>query len=396
MSHSGFAKPMGFSNLLRKAVERIKAEESSKVSLVEESLALAIGRDSGSIINYWKRGHVPSKFEDLLKLTAELVRRGGLLTQKEVEQFAIYGGCPLSTSELKTLTALLPQSSNQSSFSDTKSLDPFVIGVPILRTEQFFGRKREVERLLRLLVGYPLQNAAIIGVRRSGKTSLLHYLKTAGTTAQIISPMINVQKLKTYRWISVDFQNPLLREQSALFTHLSRDIDTRYYPDDKAVKFWESFVKTIDRPTVFLMDGINLGLASNAIEPDFWNGIHALCNSELAGKFSFIVSTLFPLESLKEEYPEKQEFLDLFDHKIRLGPFSESEALSFIHSSPISVSEEDSTWMIEQSGKWPLLLQILSYTRWDILQSNDENYLADWRIEGLSAINPYTHLLNLT
>src|SRR3569832_801233 len=54
---------------------------------------------------------------------------------------------------------------------------PFITGPTITHPRNFFGRQRELKRLFDLLKRYPLQNAAIIGKRRSGKTSLLHYLK---------------------------------------------------------------------------------------------------------------------------------------------------------------------------------------------------------------------------
>jgi hypothetical protein len=59
---------------------------------------------------------------------------------------------------------------------------PFIIGAPITQPRYFFGRQRELKRIFDLLKRHPLQNAAIIGKRRSGKTSLLHYLKSITTT----------------------------------------------------------------------------------------------------------------------------------------------------------------------------------------------------------------------
>ncbi|MGB3612748.1 MAG: hypothetical protein WBA10_03070, partial [Elainellaceae cyanobacterium] len=55
---------------------------------------------------------------------------------------------------------------------------PFVTGTPISHPSRFFGRRRVVKRLFNLLKTHPLQNGAIIGQRRSGKTSLLNYLRT--------------------------------------------------------------------------------------------------------------------------------------------------------------------------------------------------------------------------
>jgi len=62
----------------------------------------------------------------------------------------------------------------------------FIAGPPITHPRHFFGRTRELRRLFGLWQQAPLQNAAIIGPRRSGKTSLLNYLRTI--TAAGIAP----------------------------------------------------------------------------------------------------------------------------------------------------------------------------------------------------------------
>jgi polynucleotide 5'-kinase involved in rRNA processing len=59
---------------------------------------------------------------------------------------------------------------------------PFITGIQITDYRYFFGRNYELKRLFNLLKRHPLQNAAIIGKKRSGKTSLLHYLKNITTT----------------------------------------------------------------------------------------------------------------------------------------------------------------------------------------------------------------------
>jgi hypothetical protein len=50
----------------------------------------------------------------------------------------------------------------------------FITGTPITHPRHFFGRQRELKRLFNLFKSHPLQNAAIIGQRRSDKTSLLN------------------------------------------------------------------------------------------------------------------------------------------------------------------------------------------------------------------------------
>ena len=59
---------------------------------------------------------------------------------------------------------------------------PFIAGPPVIHPRHFFGHERELRRLFNLWKGHPLQNAAIIGQRRSGKTSLLRYLQRITVT----------------------------------------------------------------------------------------------------------------------------------------------------------------------------------------------------------------------
>ncbi|MGB7247705.1 MAG: CHAT domain-containing protein, partial [Phormidesmis sp.] len=79
---------------------------------------------------------------------------------------------------------LLQQSEIERYRGEAKKLknSPFITGTPIVHPRYFFGRQRVLKRLFNLLKTHPLQNAAIIGMRRSGKTSLLNYLRTITTT----------------------------------------------------------------------------------------------------------------------------------------------------------------------------------------------------------------------
>ncbi len=75
-----------------------------------------------------------------------------------------------------------PEPRRQRDYSDIES--PFIGGPPITNPRQFFGREKELRRLFGLIKRLPLQNAAIIGPRRAGKTSLLYYLMKICTTPE--------------------------------------------------------------------------------------------------------------------------------------------------------------------------------------------------------------------
>jgi hypothetical protein len=74
-----------------------------------------------------------------------------------------------------------------------------------------------------------------------------------------------------------------------------------------------------------------------------------------------------------------------------LGPLSEEEARQLIQSSPIPFSQSDADWIIQHSGCWPALLQILCSTRLVALQENQTDEI--WKADALANIQPYRYLL---
>jgi hypothetical protein len=102
--------------------------------------------------------------------------------------------------------------------------NPFVAGPPITEPHRFFGRGRDLRRLFALWQRPPLQNAAIIGARRSGKTSLLHYLMQIPTAPP--EALRSGQRHDwlpdpaRYRWVYVDFQDPRLNSREGLLCYL--------------------------------------------------------------------------------------------------------------------------------------------------------------------------------
>jgi hypothetical protein len=68
-------------------------------------------------------------------------------------------------------------------FTAVRDESPFVAGMPITEPARFFGRTAEVDRIFEHWRRRPLHSAAVVGPRRSGKTSLLCYLRALPHTA---------------------------------------------------------------------------------------------------------------------------------------------------------------------------------------------------------------------
>jgi hypothetical protein len=276
-----------------------------------------------------------------------------------------------------------------------EELAPFVIGPPISHPRQFFGREQELKRIFGLWRRFPLQNVAVIGLHRSGKTSLLHYLEkiTRATPAELRPGQRRdwLTQPERYQWVLVDFQNAQMCRQATLLRYLLTSL-TLPAPDSCDLgNFIEIVSQHLQRPTVILMDEIGAGLASPELDQQFWWSLRSLGSNYTQGKLGFLLTAQATPALLAHEYGKPSPFFNIFGHTINLGPLSDPEARELIASSPRPFRPADVEWVLEQSGRWPALLQILADTCLTAL----ENSQADdtWREEGLRRIEPYRYLL---
>lgn len=82
-----------FAHVLTEEIYKVKRLEKKPIQVVQDELGYAMGREGGSAIEYWRRGHVPADLEDLETLTKELSGRSRMEPER-VEALLKYGGHP--------------------------------------------------------------------------------------------------------------------------------------------------------------------------------------------------------------------------------------------------------------------------------------------------------------
>ncbi|MCB8966150.1 MAG: hypothetical protein H6660_04570 [Ardenticatenaceae bacterium] len=272
---------------------------------------------------------------------------------------------------------------------------PFVAGPPITRPIQFFGRERELKRLFNLLKRLPLQNAAIIGPRRSGKTSLLHYLRSITTThpAQL-RPTQRVDWLsgpEHYRWVFVDFQDPRLGSRQALLQHLLTHMALPLPDVCDLDQFLDIVSEHLTQPTVILFDEIGVALERYPeLDDMFWESLRSLATNQVGGNLAFILAAPEAPSTLATHQGLGSPFFNIFGYTAPLGPLHEEEARELITSSPIPFPDADVRWILDESACWPLLLQILCRERLLTLEEGDHSDA--WRVDALQQIAPFLEL----
>ena len=277
----------------------------------------------------------------------------------------------------------------QSMAEDTS---PFIAGPPIMHPRGFFGREREIRRIFGLLRQPPLQNAAIIGPRRSGNTSLLQYLKNTTVTPsdQLRAGQRNdwLPQPERYRWVFVDFQYLGVGSREGLLRHLLTSLRLAVPVPCNLERFLDVMCRNLSFPTVILLDEIGSALQRYPeLDDMFWEGLRSLAGCPAGGNLAFVLASHTSPIELAHDSGHSSPFFNIFGYTTTLGPLTEAEARALIASSPITFPGADVSWILEQSRRWPILLQLLCRERLVSLEEIETG--TSWHSEGLRQIEPF-------
>lgn len=389
-----------FAEFLTEGVHRIRLRQSKTIQVVQDELGYALGREGGSAVEYWRKGHIPPKLEDVEKLAREIIQRGQL-EREWLEGFLGSTAHPFPTYLCDELfpataraerftgpTALPPQPMAVPLPAD---LGPFVVGPPVVHPRLFFGRAFELKRIFGLWKRFPLQNVAIVGLRRSGKSSLLHYLKQITRTPPAsLRPSQRGDWLpqpQRYRWLLVDFRDPRMCRRERLLRHLLTEM-TIPVPEPCNLENFLDVVSThLKTPTIILLDEIGEALAAPELDMPFWGSLRALATGLTGGNLAFLLTAHDAPALLAQEQGKPSPFFNIFGHTFTLGPFTEPEAHELLASSPQPFAPAEISWMLDQSERWPCRLQALAHARLTALEYGETG--EGWKQEGLRQMPPY-------
>ena len=386
--------PSLFAKLLTQAVRTIAAREHKTIAAVQDELGYSLGRDGGSSIEYWRKGHIPASLHDVEVLAQTLMHRVGL-TDDEGRRFLRAGGQlqrGLTSSGHHPVVHTQPDIVPSPPVRSSQTLSPFVAGPPITQPRQFFGRERELKRMFGLWRRFPMQHVAIIGAKRSGKTSLLHYVQIINQTspADLRSGQKRDWLPNPVRWVFVDFQDARMGQRERLLNHILQELLMPQLPKCTLDDFMDIISQNLRTPAVILMDEISAGLASPELDEAFWWSLRSLVSHYANGQLAFAIAAHAAPDQLAADAGKPSPFFNIFQ-SLPLGPFTPAEAHDLIASSPIPFSFEDQAWMLTQSEGWPCLLQILCQARLRALEDNESG--DGWREEALQQMMPFRNAL---
>jgi transcriptional regulator with XRE-family HTH domain len=272
---------------------------------------------------------------------------------------------------------------------------PFIVGPPIRQPDRFFGRAFELTRIFALWRQTPLQHIAIIGARRSGKTSLLRHLMTITTAdpAQLRPDQRRdwLPHPQRYRWVFVDFQDARMRRRERLLRHLLDGLGLPAPEPCGLEQFMDVVSRRLRGPALVLLDELGAALASPELDLSFWESLRSLANHYSDGQLGFALAAHEDPIGLAQAQHKTSPFFNIFGHTFTLGPLTDAEARELVGSAPLRFDPADVEWILEQSGRWPSLLQILCHARLAALQEGATDRA--WQQQGLRQLAPVRHLL---
>ncbi|NJN93919.1 MAG: ATP-binding protein [Anaerolineales bacterium] len=262
----------------------------------------------------------------------------------------------------------------------SKLANPFTYGGPV-DTKQFIGRTNELNRVFDQLTNQAHGSVAIIGERRVGKTSLLHYVAAPDVMkrwnlAEEQSIFIFQDCGAIAPFSLTRFWQTILRR---LLHLLKRKFPYAPLPDSIQALLGATEITVLD--IEFLLDEfyehnlllilmldefealVRTDIENEAITRDFLAGLRALIN-HVPRTLSVIVSTRQPLDKVcKEVRFMGSPFYNNFVF-VHLRPFNRTEAeLLFdqmLANTGISFDQTEKDYIYNLAGTHPLLLQAVA------------------------------------
>ena len=388
--------PARFAELLAAALLRAKAHTGRNVGALEDELGFAIQRGGAHYIQWLKKGNLPPEPADAVTLAHALTKWGGLDHEQAIRFLACAGvSTPadvlgsLSSSEAHMTDEKVATPAEPDAASAISEEDVFVAGPPITRPAQFFGRARELRRIFGWWRRSPMSHIAIIGPKRSGKTSLTHYLQRIHTAQPAALRPGQIQdwlpQPQRYRWVRVDFQDARMRKLDLLLKHWLTSLGLPV-PEPCTLDHFMDIVKDEQRwrdPTLILMDDIDRGLVSPELSQGFWQSLRSLVDSSVEGNLAFLITSQVEPVRLADQQSKTSSFFTIFN-TLLLGALTEDEARSLIAHAPHPFAEDDILWILAHSQCQPLPLQTLCQEKRVALEEGDATEA--WRAEGLRRI----------
>jgi len=253
-------------------------------------------------------------------------------------------------------------------------INPYTERTMIRDINNFYGRKKEVRRLYSRINTPNPQSISIVGDRRIGKSSLLHFISHEEIRNKYLHNPEN------YTFVLVDLQDEPKNDIPSFIGSLlglikealGRDVVLERGKEYDALTSLAKLLQRENRKLIILFDEFELITQNEVFDLNFYAFFRGLASKY---DISFVTSSVRDLQelcSVKEIV--NSPFFNIFT-KIHLGPFSEAEARELIEKPSRAAGCPLSRYtdaILSMSGMLPLFIQITCSEFFEHIQSEGE------------------------
>ncbi len=261
-------------------------------------------------------------------------------------------------------------------------MNPYLSRLMIRDEDRFYGRHRQVARILDRVASDRPQSVSVVGERRIGKSSLLYYLTWPGVREKLVDnpgslvvAFLDFQQLRT---ISLqDFFELLFYQIGRADPSLGGAEAPTYGSFHKML---ERLSKE-NRKLIMLFDEFDAITSNPTFDRDFFSYLRSTANNYDVG---YVTSSKTELQQLCHSSEiSDSPFFNIFTN-LYLGPLAHEEALELIASPSAAEKiplEEFSEDILDLAGYLPFYLQIACSVYFDWLRENPGRHLDSEEIE---------------
>jgi serine/threonine protein kinase len=239
--------------------------------------------------------------------------------------------------------------------------NPYLNRVMIRDPEDFYGRKSEVQRIYaRIAAASRPQSISVVGERRIGKSSLLHYLYHPHNRRKYLA------NPETYVFAFIDFQEEPITSLKELFKSIFNAFMQEYLGEFKIslsadYQGFRSLVRSFDAQgmrMIILFDEFEMVTSNRIFDPEFFAFFRSMANKY---NIAYVVTTAKELQSLcHSKEIATSPFFNIFSN-LNLGALKLEEARELIcepsaaAGHPLEPYVDD---ILKLTGLFPFYLQI--------------------------------------
>lgn len=225
--------------------------------------------------------------------------------------------------------------------------------VPVKDPGHFFGRKGIVRRIFSRIGAERPQSIALIGSRKSGKTSLLYYLFNEQVRAEYLeSPEQYLFVMLHSRDCMEKQAENFIREITQQITPDIQDEDNYYNTLQKEVKEFHTQGKKL----ILLFDDFHFITGSEKYPLEFFSFLRSLANNY---NVAYVTTSYLELQKLcVAKDIEESPFFNIFTN-LSIGPFSHKDGTGLL-SHLTGLDEHESEKIVSWAGSTPYPLKLIA------------------------------------